>query len=144
MVALLRVHPRVCGGNLDTGLQSCLRSGTSPRVRGKRAPGAQQQSGKGYIPACAGETRHLTVSGLLSSPPGDSFARVHPRVCGGNSYIGYTNVETYLDLQFGSSRLTTYSPSYSIKSLVGSPSIDTLWRVGAFGEAHVMTTAPWE
>ena len=94
-----------------------------------------------------------------------SLLPVHPRVCGGNdllaglytpeegtsprvrgeTYIWYTNLETYLDLQFGRSRLTTYSPSYSIKSLVGSPSIDTLWRVGdAFGEAHVMTTAPWE
>ena len=105
-------------------------------MRGKPAVVEDGSGDNRYIPACAGETMAIH---FLSQ-----FLWVHPRVCGGNSYIGYTNVETYLDLQFGSSRLTTYSPSYSIKSLVGSPSIDTLWRVGAFGEAHVMTTAPWE
>ena len=53
---------------------------------------------------------------------------VHPRVCGGNSYIGYTNVETYLDLQFGSSRLTTYrgSDSNGAKSHVKGRSWDRL------------------
>ena len=125
----------MCGGNYCPAFHADTTMGTSPRVRGKLGGGDSQLFQSRYIPACAGETFLEPIIQLLDA--------VHPRVCGGNSYIWYTNLETCLDLQFGSSRLTTYSPSYSIKSLVGSPSIDTLWRVGAFGETHVMMTAPW-
>ncbi len=55
---------------------------------------------------------------------------------GGNSYIWYTDLVVHPDRQLSSFRLTTYSPSYSVKSLVGSPSINTPWRSGVFGAAR--------
>ncbi len=73
--ALYTVHPRVCGGAVDT-YNGCFPGyGPSPRVRGShnalRCPSAKH----GSIPACAGE------------PPPPRRPRcpgtVHPRVCGG-------------------------------------------------------------
>ena len=71
-----RVHPRVCGGNSYSAGKAAHHPGTSPRVRGKRHPGARCGAEQRYIPACAGET--------ASSAWWDWPAGVHPRVCGGN------------------------------------------------------------
>ena len=71
-----RVHPRVCGGNRSQYSILTYRTGTSPRVRGKRVDRRRGNVPGGYIPACAGETE--TASGAVT------MTRVHPRVCGGN------------------------------------------------------------
>ena len=51
-----RAHPRVCGENGSHNLIWAVASGSSPRVRGKRAcVGGGEELG-GLIPACAGKT----------------------------------------------------------------------------------------
>ena len=71
-----RVHPRVCGGNLERAAVPAAVGGPSPRVRGKLDPVRGGAGDGGSIPACAGETR-------TPSEPSPR-RRVHPRVCGGN------------------------------------------------------------
>ena len=69
-------HPRVCGENDPCASRTSVRSGSSPRVRGK-PPGRQRRpGGEGLIPACAGKTRPCWVPGAP--------LRAHPRVCGEN------------------------------------------------------------
>ena len=69
-------HPRVCGENTDYFANGGVEYGSSPRVRGKRADGADRVARRGLIPACAGKT------------PGGGGGCVrmtaHPRVCGEN------------------------------------------------------------
>ena len=77
-----RVHPRVCGGNIGRRPDTVINPGPSPRVRGKRQVAAARHFELGSIPACAGET-----SSPPASPP---RAGVHPRVCGGNRYFGFS------------------------------------------------------
>ena len=70
-----RDHPRVCGGaeaERDRGLRV---KGPSPRVRGSPGGPQSHEKGSGTIPACAGEPSTAQTS--------RSFARDHPRVCGG-------------------------------------------------------------
>ena len=71
------VYPRGCGENAQPSVALPMKSGPSPRVRGKpeKAPahGARCRS----IPAGAGKTRCWTC--WISGPP------VHPRGCGENS-----------------------------------------------------------
>ena len=71
-----RAHPRVCGENVSPRRAACARTGSSPRVRGKRrrCPAARQRPG--LIPACAGKT--------CSRARAPSRASAHPRVCGEN------------------------------------------------------------
>ena len=71
------VHPRVCGGTVTNATAIMAQSGPSPRVRGKHRRVEHERFVHGSIPACAGET---TVK-IRSS----NAAKVHPRVCGGNS-----------------------------------------------------------
>ncbi len=71
-----RDHPRVCGGNENLDFARSLRSGPSPRVRGKRSFIPFVTLVIRTIPACAGETD--SVSTRFKSN------RDHPRVCGGN------------------------------------------------------------
>ena len=56
---------------------SCMSTGTSPRVRGKRPLTQTAHLNQGYIPARAGEA----LAGLEQLRRG----RVHPRACGGSS-----------------------------------------------------------
>ena len=49
-------HPRVCGENSGPEFRCSRRTGSSPRVRGKRAPDGRPVSLRGLIPACAGKT----------------------------------------------------------------------------------------
>ena len=81
MAALLRpwswrAHPRVCGENCASVSHTTHRRGSSPRVRGKRAPPSWAGHQGRLIPACAGKT---------PSTDGRSSAEAaHPRVCGEN------------------------------------------------------------
>ena len=53
---MMRVYPRVCGGNLMFAGQSRIVRGLSPRVRGKLEMIGIDAYQEGSIPACAGET----------------------------------------------------------------------------------------
>ena len=76
-VASKGVHPRACGGNHRQLPGPGHLRGPSPRVRGKRRPGAVRERHRGSIPARAGET--LGRAGRRAA------GEVHPRACGGNS-----------------------------------------------------------
>ena len=69
------VHPRVCGGALDSSGSAHSYQGPSPRVRGSHAERQADVEAFRSIPACAGEP----LSPACSGP----YAGVHPRVCGG-------------------------------------------------------------
>ena len=66
----------MCGGNPAIRGGWSAGGGLSPRVRGKRALAAADESSEGSIPACAGETRRSIAR--------RSCLAVYPRVCGGN------------------------------------------------------------
>ena len=72
----VRAHPRVCGENAAFALMKTSALGSSPRVRGKRAPACGQRSHLGLIPACAGKTD--------AAGPARADRAAHPRVCGEN------------------------------------------------------------
>ena len=74
--ALRRAHPRVCGENHAAAILAALRSGSSPRVRGKRGALPRLVRVLGLIPACAGKT-------LTAYLDGGTYT-AHPRVCGEN------------------------------------------------------------
>ncbi len=74
---ILRVYPRVGGGNLALVSSRLSRKGLSPRGRGKRFPRSLRPGYRGSIPAWAGETARGTSAGNSGS--------VYPRVGGGNS-----------------------------------------------------------
>ena len=69
-------HPRVCGENTIMSAACHVGWGSSPRVRGKRVMVTEKAGAVGLIPACAGKTPW--------PPPGLSWPRAHPRVCGEN------------------------------------------------------------
>ena len=69
-------HPRVCGENRKAALFNSTRTGSSPRVRGKRVRRRQHFHSHRLIPACAGKTRRFVPWSLL--------VWAHPRVCGEN------------------------------------------------------------
>ena len=71
-----RDHPRSRGGNRRTRPDSSRQVGSSPLARGKRPRPRGRPWRSWIIPACAGETRRLTVVARAS---GD-----HPRLRGGN------------------------------------------------------------
>ena len=69
-------HPRACGENPAVAVDGALTVGSSPRVRGKRAPHARRVGPRRLIPARAGKT---TGGGT-----GAARRRAHPRACGEN------------------------------------------------------------
>ena len=71
-----RAHPRVCGENIFKWHRRSRRTGSSPRVRGKREQVPWPVPREGLIPACAGKTR--------TRPHSPGRAGAHPRVCGEN------------------------------------------------------------
>ena len=75
------VYPRVGGGNAFASRIPEARGGLSPRGRGKLGDGYGGHSGRGSIPAWAGETRRRPRCG--------SPGWVYPRVGGGNG-LGLT------------------------------------------------------
>ena len=72
-----QAHPRVCGENRSTPRLVYARIGSSPRVRGKRAPPLPQIPDDRLIPACAGKTSKPSAASRRSW--------AHPRVCGENA-----------------------------------------------------------
>ena len=69
-------HPRVCGENTIKSLISPKKSGSPPRVRGKRSEDHRPSETLGITPACAGKTFLL----VCRQPEEQD----HPRVCGEN------------------------------------------------------------
>ena len=69
-----RDHPRVCGEHVLGVLATSYGIGSSPRMRGTRAPERHGTRWTGIIPAYAGNTRCQGNNGLPN--------RDHPRVCG--------------------------------------------------------------
>ena len=51
-----RAHPRVCGENSTQDKTTPVKTGSSPRVRGKPLEDLKQLHKDGLIPACAGKT----------------------------------------------------------------------------------------
>ena len=74
-ILAVEVYPRVCGGTLPLPRLPVGGRGLSPRVRGNPACRLPGYSGRGSIPACAGEPRRR--------PRRQFPTRVYPRVCGG-------------------------------------------------------------
>ena len=77
-----RAHPRACGENQDENVVNLSKSGSSPRVRGKRAVRLSRPDWIGLIPARAGKT---------ALPPVRRCHRpAHPRACGENWQLSST------------------------------------------------------
>ena len=74
-----RAHPRACGENLVAFQAASSKTGSSPRMRGKRRRSNSRSAVAGLIPAHAGKT----VSCISSS----SCERAHPRACGENTRL---------------------------------------------------------
>ena len=75
-VACNAEHPRVCGENVYGSVVVAEGLGTSPRMRGKRAPKKLVCAGTRNIPAHAGKTMRSALLSLTSPE--------HPRACGEN------------------------------------------------------------
>ena len=78
-------HPRACGANLQPGREGEADAGSSPRMRGKHAPGVVQVGEGRIIPAHAGQTYN---GGSPSTAAPD-----HPRACGANTWSLTGNVK---------------------------------------------------
>ena len=72
-------HPRACGENLVTVPRQSGKTGSSPRVRGKRRLALEPLDERRLIPARAGKTR--LQSGRAPHQP------AHPRACGENLHV---------------------------------------------------------
>ena len=69
-------HPRACGANSDNSSTTTSKSGSSPRMRGKRLRLKHVVGLVRIIPAHAGQT--IRQTGLLAN------GADHPRACGAN------------------------------------------------------------
>ena len=81
LVAFLNlVHPRACGEHLPEKLTSCVKSGSSPRLRGTLGISDRAGLPGRFIPAPAGNTPRR----------GDDLHKpaVHPRACGEHHQFG--------------------------------------------------------
>ena len=72
-------HPRACGAHLHRTKQICTLWGSSPRMRGSRGAGDEEETLQGIIPAHAGLTLLQQVKLFV--------ARDHPRACGAHGVI---------------------------------------------------------
>ena len=70
----MTVHPRVCGEQASAIVQTVLRYGSSPRVRGTEPSSRHILFRHRFIPACAGNSFGYQCWQLQNA--------VHPRVCG--------------------------------------------------------------
>ena len=69
------VHPRMRGGEASAEASPYHNRGSSPHARGRGKRGSQTPGDRGFIPACAGESRALSKR--------RSEVGVHPRMRGG-------------------------------------------------------------
>ena len=74
-------HPRACGANDHKRATHVCSSGSSPRMRGKRAGGKHDGRRVRIIPAHAGQTKSKRVR-AFSMPD-------HPRACGANRPLDF-------------------------------------------------------
>ncbi len=70
-------HPRACGANALFIERKVLRTGSSPRMRGKRGVIVIVHVAERIIPAHAGQTKSLAALAALAAD--------HPRACGANA-----------------------------------------------------------
>ena len=80
------VHPRACGEHDRTPTITTAIAGSSPRLRGTRAPRPPRPRRLRFIPAPAGNTRHARPA-RWGSP-------VHPRACGEHATPGLPHART--------------------------------------------------
>ena len=99
-----RDHPRVCGEHSESGMDTKIVQGSSPRMRGTRFKCARQSSTTGIIPAYAGNTgttRPCQQPSWGSSPRmRGTRMRRGIRCCGGGiipAYAGNTSGSTFLN-----------------------------------------------
>ena len=78
-------HPRACGANGKISSKTMVRTGSSPRMRGKLRVERGRDDKIRIIPAHAGQTR---TPSSRSRPPPD-----HPRACGANLTSCYNAAE---------------------------------------------------
>ncbi len=69
-------HPRACGANVACSRSRMPMTGSSPRMRGKRALPEPIKLHLRIIPAHAGQTRQYCVAASINAD--------HPRACGAN------------------------------------------------------------
>ena len=94
-------HPRVCGEHTEACGMKTLSRGSSPRMRGARAPARLAISLSGIIPAYAGSTKRaearrdeLIRQGIIPAYAGSTTTSLalqrlpwdHPRVCGEHGF----------------------------------------------------------
>ena len=107
----------MCGGTWPAHTPAYPRGGLSPRVRGNRSSDSPKASGRGSIPACAGEPVRLVLQ--------HRGRRVYPRVCGGTKpkpAVPCTSTGLSPRVR-GNRRLRscTYAGSRSIPACAGEP-----------------------
>ena len=78
------VHPRACGERLISGRFGNQGSGSSPRLRGTRAPARPDRRLARFIPAPAGNADGLGIAIGLDA--------VHPRACGERTVMRHQRV----------------------------------------------------
>ena len=78
-----RAHPRACGENSERHQASRIRSGSSPRMRGKLFAKLKEIACAGLIPAHAGKTARSSRHPRLSA--------AHPRARGENERVSPAN-----------------------------------------------------
>ena len=74
--SLVGAHPRACGENIDVSVIVPVKTGSSPRMRGKQPEWTAYYRSEGLIPAHAGKT------GYVYDRP--RRGKAHPRACGEN------------------------------------------------------------
>ena len=81
---MMKVDPRVRGGDIGSILSALIKMGRSPRARGRHQERRRLEDKRRSIPACAGETR--------LSWPLNTAMWVDPRVRGGDDMADQKNV----------------------------------------------------
>ena len=101
-------HPRVCGEHHTLPFSPSCHSGSSPRMRGTPRIGVESAASPGIIPAYAGNTGVIDLTGQRFED--------HPRVCGEHSH----ELEHVVALQGSSPRMRGTPVLLCVCSFVGS------------------------
>ena len=76
---IVKVHPHVCGENVQSSHRKRVHIGTPPRVWGKLLQQACSVGRNRYTPTCVGKT--------MIGIPFAGHQKVHPHVCGENTSV---------------------------------------------------------
>ena len=104
----LEDHPRVCGEHFSVASHLRVNPGSSPRMRGTPRIGVESAASPGIIPAYAGNTGVIDLTGQRFED--------HPRVCGEHSH----ELEHVVALQGSSPRMRGTPVLLCVCSFVGS------------------------